>query len=134
MSAEYTDYQGQPFSPSIAVGDCSPDLGFAIPTGAQGVRATASETFPPFLMQVIGVGNLTTVANATAVVGSPQAVPGGALPVTFPISSTTCDALSTPFTIRSNDGDGTWEYFEIIDEDDADATNLAIIPLCDAIA
>jgi hypothetical protein len=132
VSAEYTDYQGQPFSPTVAVGDCTPDLGRAIPTGAQGVRATASEAFPPFLMQVIGVGQLTTVADATAVVGTPQAVPGGALPVTFPITSSTCDALSTPFTIRSNDGDATWEYFEIIDEVDADASNLAIIPLCDS--
>jgi len=132
VSAEYTDYQGQPLSPTpTLVGACTVDLGFGIPAGAQGVRAFTSETFDTFLMQVMGFDQLTTTADATAVVGIPGAVPGGALPVTYPLTSTTCDSLDTPFTIRDNDGDATWEYFEIVDEDDANLTNLAIIPLCD---
>jgi hypothetical protein len=131
-SAEYVDFQGQPLLPSpVMVGDCTVDLGVGIPAGAQGVKAFTSETFDTFLMQVMGFDQLTTTADATAVVGIPGAVPGGALPVTFPLTSTTCDSLDTPFTIRDNDGDATWELFEIIDEDDANATNLAIIPLCD---
>ena len=133
VAAEYTDFQGQPLLPSpVPVGDCTVDLGVGIPAGAQGVKATTSETFDTFLMQVMGFDQLTTTADATAVVGIPQAVPGGALPVTFPITSATCDSLDTPFTIRDNDGDATWEYFEIVDEDDANLTNLAIIPLCDS--
>jgi len=132
VEAEYTDYQGQPLLPSpVPVGDCTVDLGVGIPDGAQGVKATTSETFDTFLMQVMGFDQLTTSADATAVVGIPQAVPGGALPVTFPLTSTTCDSLSTPFTIRDNDGDMTWELFEIVDEDDASPANMAIIPLCD---
>lgn len=132
VAAEYVDYQGQPLLPSpVQVGTCTVDLGVGIPAGAQGVKATTSETFDTFLMQVMGFDQLTTTADATAVVGTPLAVPGGALPVTYPLTSTTCDALNTPFTIRDNDGDATWEYFEIIDEDDANLSNLAIIPLCD---
>jgi len=131
-SAEYVDYQGQPLLPSpVMVGDCTVDLGVGIPAGAQGVKAFTSETFDTFLMQVMGFDQLKTTADATAVVGIPGAVPGGALPVTYPLTSTTCDSLDTLFTIRDNDGDATWELFEIIDEDDANATNMAIIPLCD---
>jgi len=130
--AEYTDYQGQPLNPAVPVGACGNlDPGIGIPAGAQGVKADTSETFDTFLMRIVGFNTLTTTANATAVVGIPSAIPGGALPVTFPLTSTTCDSLQTEYTIRDNDGDATWELFEIIDEDDADASNLAIIPLCD---
>ena len=130
--AQYTNYQGQPLNPAVAVGACGAlDPGIGIPAGAQGVKATTSETFDTFLMRIVGFTTLTTTANATAVVGIPSAIPGGALPVTFPLTSTTCDSLQTEYTIRDNDGDATWELFEIIDEDDADASNLAIIPLCD---
>jgi hypothetical protein len=133
VSAEYTDYQGQPLLPSpVPVGDCTVDLGVGIPAGAQGVKATTSETFDTFLMQVMGFDQLTTIADATAVVGTPQAVPGGSLPVTFPVTSTTCDSRDTQFTIQESDEDDTtWNYFEIIEEKDAGPTNLAIIPLCD---
>ena len=131
-SAVYTDHQGQPLTPSVNVGACGgADPGIAIPAGAQGVKATASETFDTFLMQVIGINQLTATANATAVVGIPQGIPGAVLPVTFPQVSMTCDSLNTPFEIREDDGDGTWQPFEIIDEADADTTNLAIVPLCD---
>jgi hypothetical protein len=130
LSAEYTDYQGQPLTPAVSVGTCTLN-GSLIPVGAQGVRAHTSQTFDTFLMQVVGIDQLTTTANATAVVGTPVAVPGGALPVTFPITSAVCDSRQTPFTIQDNDGDATWELFEIVDEDKADASNLAILPLCD---
>jgi hypothetical protein len=129
-SAEYTNYEGQPLSPAVLVGTCAA-AGAVIPVGAQGVRAHTSQTFDTFLMQVVGMDQLTTSADATAVVGTPLAVPGGALPVTFPITSSVCDSLETPFTIQDNDGDATWELFEIIDEDNADSSNLAILPLCD---
>lgn len=129
---EYSDYQGQPLDPAVPVGACGAlDPGIGIPAGAQGVKATTSETFDTFLMRIVGFSTLTTTADATAVVGVPSAVPGGALPVTFPQTSTTCDSLRTPFTVQDNDGDATWEPFEIIDEDDAGPSNLAIIPLCD---
>ncbi len=130
--AEYTDYQGQPLNPAVSVGACGPnDPGTGIPIGAQGVKASTSETFDTFLMQIVGFRTLTTTANATAVVGTPSAIPGGALPLTFPMTSQTCDSLNTPWTIQDDNGDTTWDLFEIINEDDANASNEAILPLCD---
>jgi hypothetical protein len=131
-AAVYTDEVGQPLSPSVTVGACGgTDPGTAIPADAQGVNARTSETFQTFLMPVIGFDDLTATASATAVVGVPEVLPGGALPVTFPHTSMTCDSLDTEFTIMEDDEDGTWELFEIIDEADADSSNLAIVPLCD---
>jgi hypothetical protein len=136
VSAEYVGFEGQPLLPSpVPVGACTVDLGIGIPNDAQGVKAVTSETFDTFLMQVMGFAQLTTTADATAVVGIPSAVPGGALPVTFPITSTTCDSRNTLFTIQDNNDEfqnpPVWDLYEIIDEEYADDTNLAIIPLCD---
>ncbi len=129
-AAEYIDFQGDPLVPPVAVGPCS-GVGVPIPTGAQGVKARTSETFDTFLMPVIGVPQLTAVADAIAVVGALDAI-GGALPVTFPETSQVCDRINpVDFTIQTDDGDGTWEPYEIIDEADADEGNLAIVPLCD---
>ena len=130
--AEYTDYQGQPLSPAALVGACgATDPGTPIPSGAQGIKARTLQTFDTFIMQVVGFSTLTTVADATAVVGQPTGIPGGALPVTFPQKSTVCDSQQTAFEIRRDDEDGTWEPYEIINEADANASNMAIVPLCD---
>jgi putative Flp pilus-assembly TadE/G-like protein len=129
--AEYVDYNGDPLLPTaVMVGTCTTDTGVIIPTSAQGVRAHTSQTFSTFLMGVIGRDTLTSEADAIAVVGELIAV-GGALPVTFPEASTVCDDPAPNFQIRADDGDATYEPYEIIDEADADATNLAIVPLCD---
>lgn len=131
-AAEYTDFQGEPLVPAAAVGTCTVDLGVGIPTGAQGVKARTAETFETFLMPVIGVPQLTTVADAIAVVGEADVIYGGALPVTFPQTSSTCDRVNpVDFEIREDDLISPWEPYEIIDEADADSTNLAIVPLCD---
>jgi hypothetical protein len=131
-SAEYTDHQGQSLATPTMVGECTAtDPGVAIPPGAQGVKATTSQTFDTFIMQVIGFDNLTATADATAVVGVPQALTGGALPLTIPRVGETCDEPETDFEVMEDDLDGTWMPYEIIDEDDADGTNLAIVPLCD---
>ncbi|MGH2455260.1 MAG: Tad domain-containing protein [Candidatus Limnocylindria bacterium] len=130
-SAEYTNHLGQPLVPPVPVGTCAGvDTGVAIPTGAQGVKASASQTFDTFLMRVVGFDELTATANATAVVGTPNTVPGGALPVTFPVTAETCDSLETDTVIKDDNMDGTWEPYEIIEEEDADITNLALVPLC----
>jgi hypothetical protein len=130
-SVVYTDYQGQPLVPAVEVGTCAAsDPGIAIPTGAQGVKVGGSQTFETFLMKVVGFNELTSSANATSVVGTPNTVPGGALPVTFPQVSQTCDSLETPTEIKDDNHDGTWEPYEIIEEENADSTNLALVPLC----
>jgi hypothetical protein len=129
-SAEYVDFKGESLLPNpVMVGTCTTDLGIGIAAGAQGVKATTSQTFDTFLVQVIGWDTVTTEADAIAVVGQLVAV-GGALPVTFPEQGTVCDDLETAFQIREADGDGTYEPYEIIDEADASASNLAIVPLC----
>ena len=128
--AEYVDYKGDPLLPNaVMVGTCTTDLGVAIPTGAQGVRARTSQTFETFLMGVIGRDTLTSEADAIAVVGQLSGV-GGALPVTFPEVGEVCDNPSPTFQIRANDGDATYEPYEIIDVANANASNLAIVPLC----
>lgn len=129
--AEYTDHEGQLFSPSIPVGPCAASGGAAIPAGAQGVRATTSRTFDTFLIRVVGINTLDAVADATAVVGVPAGLPGGALPVTIPITASTCDSLETEVVVRDNDLDGTWEPYELIEKEDAAMDNMAIVPLCD---
>ena len=96
--------------------------------------AEASQTFDTFIMQIIGFETSTSIADATAVVGTPQAVTGGALPITIPRVGETCDEPQTDFEVREDDLDGVWEPYEIIDEDDADGTNMAIVPLCDTNA
>jgi hypothetical protein len=129
--AEYVDAFGESLLPtSVLVGQCTADLGVAIPAGAQGVRVRASETFETLLMRVIGVNDLTAVADATAVVGGMTTFSGGALPITFPQLGTICDSTNFQYEIKEDDGDGTWEPFEIIDEADANTTNLAMVPLC----
>lgn len=130
--AQYTDFQGQLLG--VNVGPCAPGAGAAIPARAQGVKANAAVEFDTFIMQIIGIGELTARTDATAVVGVPNGLPGGALPTTFPQIGTTCDDPETPFEIREEDGDGLWEPYEFIDEADADMSNLAIVPLCDVSA
>lgn len=135
ISVEYTNFEGQPLSPPMPVGPCgSSDPGTPIPGGAQGIKANTAQDYQPFLMQIIGFDELTAAADATAVVGTPQAVTGGALPITIPRFGETCDEPETDFEVMMDDEDGTWEPYEIIDEDDADGSNLAIVPLCDTNA
>ena len=127
-SAVYTDDQGSPLSPQTPVGACG--AGGGIPSGAQGVVATASQEFGTFLVGVIGFDQLTTEADATAVVGTsggicPASAGCGVLPVTFPHRAVTCDGTNRQVVI----GDSDWP---ILDEavDTLDASNLVVVPLC----
>jgi hypothetical protein len=132
VKAIYTNSEGTPLVPELEVGAC--DAGGVIPTtlGAQGVQATTSQEFDTFLAQVVGFDTFTTTADATAVVAPqvglcPAASGCGVLPVTFPLSTVYCDGTNSQVSF----GEGEWE---IIDEADADETNLAIIPLCSTTA
>jgi len=132
-AAEYVDAFGNPLLPNpVPVGQCTTDLGVAIPTGAQGVRAQASETFDTLLMKVIGVDQLTAEADATAVVGQQITLPGGALPVTFPQLGTICSSPSVSFEVKMSDGVAPWDPYEILlPTEPLTSANLAIVPLCD---
>jgi hypothetical protein len=125
-SAEYTTFDGTPTG--VMVGACG--SGGAIPTDAQGVLASTSQDFDPFLMHILGFGQITVNADATAVVGRVEAVcPAfdgcGVLPVTFPRTLDTCDGTS-----RRVVGEDEWELQNEENGDVLDAANLAIMPLC----
>lgn len=67
----------------------------SLPTGAQGVRAVTLKSFGTYTARVVGINQLSTGAEATAVVGTVPipCAPGqvcGTLPVAFPIKSSTC--------------------------------------------
>jgi hypothetical protein len=130
LVVEYTDFKGDVIG--VTVGACGTTG--TIPTGAQGVRARTSETFDTLLMSVIGVPTLTAEADAIAVVGTLLGFPGGALPVTFPQTANICDRVNpVQFQVREDNGNGTWEPYEIVDPETTALTtaNEAIVPLCD---
>ena len=125
-AAEYTTYDGTPLG--VELGDCG--SGGPIPSDAQGVLATAAQDFDTYLMQIIGFGELTARADATAVVGIIEGVcPAdegcGVLPVTFPRTLDTCDGTS-----RRVVGEDEWVLLNEENGDVPDASNLAIMPLC----
>ena len=132
VSAVYTTEDGTPMG---AVGDCTSTL--AIPTGAQGVKATTEQEFDTFIAGLVGMDTFTAAADATAVVGPFQAVcPAsagcGALPVTFPQTFEMCDDTSAEYSITDDLAPfGEWQPYEVLP---LNATltehNLAIIPLC----
>ncbi len=136
-SAVYTDHQGTPLSPEIAVGSCLAGGGGPIPVGldAQGVKAMTEQSFDTFLARVLGFTAFTAYADATAVVAPqvglcPAGSGCGVLPVTFPISAVKCDGTNSQIGIGGPD-------WEILKPEDArpsaiemGADNMSIIPLC----
>ena len=129
--AQYTNANGQVLGP---VGGCG--AGGAIPTGAQGVKATTEQTFDTFVAGIFGMDTFKAVTDATAVVAStvdvcPADAGCGALPVTFPQTFDMCDGSGDTYSLGEDDEDGVWEPYEILP---ADAVlgpgNLAILPLC----
>jgi Putative Flp pilus-assembly TadE/G-like len=128
--AEYTNHEGTPYDPPIAVGPCDPGAGSAIPAGAQGVRAATVEDFDTFLMGVIGIGQARAEADATAVVGPlesicPPSQGCAILPVTFPRTLDTCDGTNSRVV-----GEDEWQLLNEEEGDVLDGSTLAIVPLC----
>ena len=126
-SAVYTDYLGNELVPSLNVGACG--AGGTIPPGAQGVRATGSQTFDTFLARVIGFSEFTATTDATSVVGEltgicPASAGCGVLPVTFPRSLDTCDGTNHRII-----GEGDWQFLNP-EVTPLTSSNLAIMPLC----
>lgn len=130
----YTDWQGNFLTPSANVGACNPGGGGAIPPGAQGVKATGDRLFDTFLARVIGFNQFTSTADATAVAGviteiCPASAGCAVLPVTFPVTTVTCDNTNKQLQIPNED----WPLVQVVDPslpDYASTSNMAIIPLC----
>jgi hypothetical protein len=86
----YTDFDGDRVggSPLIGVGALPGSAN--PPTDADGVEVTSFKTFDTFLAGIFGMQDWTTVTRATAVAGYPNAISQNVLPVTFPLTITTC--------------------------------------------
>lgn len=82
--AEYTDVNGNPLG-AITAGDTS-----AVPSAAQGVRAEGMREHETFFMKVVGITNVTVANDAISVAG-PVTKPANLMPVTVPVTFTTCD-------------------------------------------
>jgi hypothetical protein len=124
--AEYTDFQGNLLGTSV--GACG--SGGALPAQAQGVKVEAEQLFDTFLAGVIGLTELKANADATAVVAIAQDIcPANqgcaVLPVTFPRTVDSCDKLNQRVV-----GTGPYVIHSPQNGDVLDASNLAILPLC----
>ncbi|HEX5397056.1 MAG TPA: pilus assembly protein TadG-related protein [Candidatus Limnocylindria bacterium] len=124
--AIYTDVTGTTLG--VDVPACAAGAGDAIPSTAQGVKATGDKTFNTFLARVIGVDEMTATSEATAVAGiltgtCPASAGCGLLPVTFPLTLTACDGTNQQVQIGSS-------QYPIVSLDDADSTNEVIVPIC----
>lgn len=90
--AYYTNYDGLTTLGTVGGG--------SLPTGAQGIRVLGQKQFGTYLAAVVGITQLSTGAEATAVVGTVDTYcpPGsvcGALPVTFPVQTSMCTGNGT---------------------------------------
>ena len=122
----YTDVQGNLLSPLAQVPACGDTS--LIPSSAQGVKAKGERSFDTFLAKVVGITRLTASAEATAVAGlltrTCTATSGcGLLPVTFPLTLTSCDGTNQQIQI----GGTQWP---LVTPETANATNEVIVPIC----
>jgi len=88
--AHYTDWQGNPLT-----GDPAVVAGGAIPTGAAGVRVTATRVQGTFLIRIVGQTQWNVRQDATAVAGPTTGCADTLegcvlLPVTFPVTVFAC--------------------------------------------
>jgi hypothetical protein len=94
-TAEYTDDFGTPIGVTLA-----PGAG-AIPTGAEGIRATGTRTVTTTFSRVFGFDQIPATAEATVVAGplSAECVADddgcSILPITFPVQVSQCDSAGT---------------------------------------
>lgn len=105
--------------------------GGSIPSDAAGVEVAGSRTFSTFLAGLIGLGSLTSGANATAMAGSLRSVCAaadgcGVVPVTFSIPITTCDGTNRPLRIGVE-----WPLVSLdVAVNDTSGQYESIVPLC----
>ena len=115
--AYYTNYNGAQDLGTVGGG--------SLPTGAQGIRTLGQRQFGTYLAGVVGLTRLTTVAGATAVVGTvdtycPPGAICGTLPVTFPVQTSTCAGNGTLQV-----GTDPWPITTSFN-----STTESIVPLC----
>jgi hypothetical protein len=105
-NAWYTDVYGNLLDPTGAIVASRADAAKVgvvgvIPPNAAGVEAIGSQTFPTFLVRVIGFDQLTATAPATAVAGYATDICSAevgcdVIPVTVPVTVLGCDGQNDP--------------------------------------
>lgn len=88
------------------------------PATASGVQAVARKNFDTFLMQVVGIGKLDAVTDATAVAGyveevCPASLGCAVLPVTVPVAIVTCNGSGDAILSAQNYQKNTVEPYVI---------------------
>ena len=125
--AWYTDIYGSLLDATGAVvasrADAAMVGGGPIPPNAAGVEAIGSQSFPTFLVRVIGFDQLTVTAPATAVTGFATEVCSAeagcdVIPVTVPLTIVECDG--TNGSVSPVDPPTTWTATE----------TPIVVPLC----
>lgn len=106
-SAQFTNVAGTPIGP-ITEGSSA-----SIPANAQGVLAVGTREHQTFFMRVVGIHDVT-VRNDAVSVTCPVTEPGALLPVTVPVTVTTCDGQNKA----------------VITEDPWEKNVLYVFPLC----
>jgi hypothetical protein len=90
VEAWYTDFFGNRVGSGPLIGTGALSGGDDPPSDADGVEVTSLKTFDTFLAGMFGMSEWTTQTRATARAGYPTAIAQGVLPVTFPLTITTC--------------------------------------------
>jgi hypothetical protein len=105
--------------------------GGSIPSDAAGVQVAGSRTFNTFLAGIMGIGSLTSGANATALAGSLRSICSaadgcGVVPVTFSIPITTCDGTNRALRLGED-----WPVVSLdVARADTSGQYESIVPLC----
>lgn len=88
--AWYADFDGDRVGGAPLIGPGALPPGSDPPADADGVEVTTSKTFDTFIAQIVGMPTMTTQTKATAVSGYVPAFNQNVLPITFPLTITTC--------------------------------------------
>ena len=105
--------------------------GGSIPSDAAGVQVAGSRTFNTFLAGLLGIGQLTAGANATALAGALRSICSaadgcGVVPVTFSIPISTCDGTNRALRIGQD-----WPLVSLdVAKADTSGQYESIVPLC----
>lgn len=88
--AWYTDFDGDRVGGAPLIGPGALAPGSDPPTDSDGVEVTSFKTFDTFLAGMFGMDQWRAETRATAIAGYPDSISQSVLPVTFPLTITTC--------------------------------------------
>ena len=95
--AWYTDFDGDRVGGAPLIGPSALAPGSDPPADADGVEVTSFKDFDTFIGGAIGISQMTAQTKATAISGLADSFSTGVLPVTFPLTITTCTGSNKVF-------------------------------------